>query len=101
MTIWLLNTQVHALSPDGRCKTFGAEADGYGRGEGYIVALLEPSGTFTASTAGRPAPLAVLLGSSVNQDGRSAGKTRELLHVCLSQQVWRTLDLTIWRKPNF
>jgi hypothetical protein len=37
--------QVGALSPDGRCKAFGAEADGYGRGEGFIVTFMEPAST--------------------------------------------------------
>lgn len=62
-------TQVHALSPDGRCKAFGAEADGYGRGEGYAAVILEP-----AAGAATPA-LALFAGSSVNQDGRSSGLT--------------------------
>lgn len=60
-------TQVHALSPDGRCKAFGAEADGYGRGEGYTATVLEQS-------AGSRA-LALFAGSAVNQDGRSSGLT--------------------------
>ena len=60
-------TQVHALSPDGRCKAFGLEADGYGRGEGYTAVVLEPA------AGGRA--LALIGGSSVNQDGRSSGLT--------------------------
>ena len=62
-------TQVHALSPDGRCKAFGAEADGYGRGEGFTAAVLEPAGAAAAP------PLALVAGSAVNQDGRSSGLT--------------------------
>lgn len=63
-------TQVHALSPDGRCKAFGAEADGYGRGEGYAAVVLEP-----AAAARNSATLALFAGSAVNQDGRSSGLT--------------------------
>ena len=62
-------TQVHALSPDGRCKAFGAEADGYGRGEGYVATVLEPH-----NASGAPA-LALVAGSAVNQDGRSSSLT--------------------------
>ena len=52
--------QLQALSPVGRCKTFDASADGYGRGEGVAVVLLQP----TDQAAGS---LAILLGSAVNQ----------------------------------
>ncbi|CAD7696941.1 unnamed protein product, partial [Ostreobium quekettii] len=34
-------TNVRALAPDGRCKAFASDADGYGRGEGFTVAVLE------------------------------------------------------------
>jgi acyl transferase domain-containing protein len=64
-------TQVHALAPDGRCKSFGAEADGYGRGEGFLVAILEG----LQSVADAALVQAVLAGSAVNQDGRSSGLT--------------------------
>ena len=69
-------TQVHALSPDGRCKAFGAEADGYGRGEGYAAVVLEPAGNSSSSRGGgRNHALALFAGSAVNQDGRSSGLT--------------------------
>ncbi|KAL0047289.1 hypothetical protein WJX82_000056 [Trebouxia sp. C0006] len=65
-------TQVRALAVDGRCKSFGAEGDGYGRGEGYTTILLEPMGSDN-ERAGEVK--AVLMGSAVNQDGRSGGLT--------------------------
>ncbi|MCY4626322.1 MAG: SDR family NAD(P)-dependent oxidoreductase, partial [Acidobacteria bacterium] len=61
-----------ALSPDGRCKTFDARANGYVRGEGCGVLVLK-----RLSDAERDGDrvLGVLLGSAVNQDGASAGLT--------------------------
>lgn len=64
-------TQVHALAPDGRCKSFGAEGDGYGRGEGFVTVILEVAGSVAVPSMVQ----AVLAGSAVNQDGRSSGLT--------------------------
>ena len=60
------------LSPDGRCKTFDAAANGYVRGEGCGVLVLK-----RLSDAERDGDriLGVVLGSAVNQDGASAGLT--------------------------
>ena len=60
------------VSPDGRCKTFDARANGYVRGEGCGVVALK-----RLSDAERDGDriLGVLLGSAVNQDGASAGLT--------------------------
>ncbi|MDC0676172.1 type I polyketide synthase [Sorangium atrum] len=65
-------SQMRALSPDGRCKTFDARADGYGRGEGCGVLVLK-----RLADARRDGDeiWALILGSAVNQDGRSNGLT--------------------------
>ncbi|MGW2892783.1 type I polyketide synthase [Streptomyces griseoruber] len=59
-----------ATSPDGRSKPFDASADGYGRGEGAGVLVLKRLPD--AERAGDRV-LAVIRGSGVSQDGRTAG----------------------------
>jgi acyl transferase domain-containing protein/NADPH:quinone reductase-like Zn-dependent oxidoreductase/acyl carrier protein len=65
-------SKLNALSPDGRCKTFSATADGYGRGEGCGVLVLK---RLSDAQADGDRILALIRGSAVNQDGRSAGLT--------------------------
>ncbi|GAA3185736.1 MULTISPECIES: beta-ketoacyl synthase N-terminal-like domain-containing protein [Streptomyces] len=60
------------LAPDGRCKSFGARADGWGVAEGAGLVALERLSD--ARRHGRTV-LAVIRGSAVVQDGASHGLT--------------------------
>lgn len=60
------------LSPDGRCKTFDAGANGFVRGEGCGLVVLE---RLSDALAHGRRILAVIPGSAINQDGRSSGLT--------------------------
>jgi len=65
-------SRAKALSPDGRCKTFDADADGYVRGEGCGVLVLKP---FSKAQADGDHIWALIRGSAVNHDGASSGLT--------------------------
>ncbi|MBO0852518.1 MAG: SDR family NAD(P)-dependent oxidoreductase [Nocardia sp.] len=56
------------LAVDGRCKSFDAAADGYGRGEGVGIVVLK---TLDQALRDRDRIYAVIKGSGVNQDGRT------------------------------
>ena len=64
--------QTQALSPEGRCKTFDALANGFARGEGCGMLVLK-----RVSDAKRDGDRiwALIRGSAVNQDGKSTGLT--------------------------
>lgn len=65
-------SKARMLAPDGHCKTFSADADGYARGEGVGVILLK---RLSDAERDKDHIIALLRGSAVNQDGPSGGLT--------------------------
>ncbi len=65
-------SRMRALAPDGRCKTFSAAADGYGRAEGCAVVVLK---RLRDAERDGDRILGVIRGTAVNHDGASSGLT--------------------------
>ncbi len=60
------------MAPDGKCKAFDASADGWVRGEGAVTLVLK---RLADALGDGDRVLAVIRGTAVNQDGRSAALT--------------------------
>lgn len=69
---FMLLCQGQMLAPDGRCKTFDKDANGYVRAEAVATVILKP---LAQARKDGDRILACIKGSAVNQDGRSAGLT--------------------------
>jgi acyl transferase domain-containing protein len=65
-------SKAHMMSPDGRCKSFDASADGFVRSEGCGVIVLK---RLSDARANGDRILGVIRGTASNQDGRSNGLT--------------------------
>jgi acyl transferase domain-containing protein len=65
-------SKANMISRDGKCKTFDESADGYGRGEGCGAVILK---RLSDAESANDNILAVVRGSLINQDGKSAGIT--------------------------
>ncbi|MFD8825306.1 type I polyketide synthase, partial [Streptomyces sp. NPDC059605] len=83
------------LSPDGRCFTFDARANGYVRGEGGAVVVLK---RLSAALADGDHVHAVLRGSAVNNDGGGPGLT--VPHEDAQQDVLRRACLRAGVDPS-
>ncbi|MEH2361779.1 type I polyketide synthase [Nostoc sp.] len=70
--VTLFLSRAQALSPDGRCKTFDASANGYGRGEGCGILVLK---RLSDAVANGDRILALIRSSAVNHNGTSSGLT--------------------------
>lgn len=70
--MFLVLSNQQFLAQDGRCKSFDAKGDGYGRGEGFAAVVLKR--VDDAIRDGDPIR-AVIRGTGVNQDGKTKGIT--------------------------
>ncbi|PHJ15679.1 type i fatty acid synthase, partial [Cystoisospora suis] len=70
--LFICFSKARMLSPDCRCRTFDHRANGYARGEGAGAVLLKP---LNAARKEEGTILAVVRGSAINHDGRSASLT--------------------------
>jgi acyl transferase domain-containing protein/acyl carrier protein len=69
---YLFLSAAHALSPDGRCRTFDEKANGFVPGEGAGCVLLKP---LPQALADGDHVYAVIDGSAINNDGHTLGIT--------------------------
>jgi thioester reductase-like protein len=69
---FVMMSKFAGLSPEGRCKTFDASADGYARGEGAGVVVLK---RYSDAVRDGDHIVALVRGTAVNHDGRSSGLT--------------------------
>lgn len=90
--------KARALAPDGHCKTFDEQADGYARSEGCGVLFLK---RLSDALRDKDTILAVIKASAVNSDGKSAGLTvpngksqEEVMQKALSQTNLSSNDIS-------
>src|SRR5436305_97249 len=78
---YVMASKTQMLSPDGKCKTFDKSANGIVIGEGVGALVLKP---LDAAIEDGDHLYGVILGSALNQDGRTKGMTAPSL---LSQKA--------------
>ncbi|MEO1563213.1 MAG: ACP S-malonyltransferase [Pseudomonadota bacterium] len=85
-------TKARMLSPDGSCKTFSADANGYVRGEGVGILVLKP---LSSAEADGDSIYGTIEGAALNHGGKSASLTApnpraqaELIDAALKDARW-------------
>ncbi|KAK4466132.1 hypothetical protein QBC42DRAFT_193632 [Cladorrhinum samala] len=69
---FIVESNLHMLSPSGHCRHFDAECDGYARGEGIAAMFIRP---LSKALANGDHIISVIRETATNSDGRSKGIT--------------------------
>jgi acyl transferase domain-containing protein len=88
-------SNMNLLSPSGRCKSFDASGDGYGRGEGFATLILKR--VSDALACGDPIR-AVIRSVGTNQDGYTSGgitQPSKEMQVALIRDTYRKAGLSL------
>ena len=97
-TMQMLSSMAGLLAPDGRCKSFDASGDGYGRGEGFAAVVLKLS---DAALNDKDDEYCAIIACGMNNDGQNAvpmtapsSKTQaELFRMVLEQSCLNPEDV--------
>ena len=65
----MVSSMAGLLAPDGRCKSFDASGDGYGRGEGFAAVILKLS---NAALSDKDDEYCEIIACGMNNDGQNA-----------------------------
>lgn len=95
-----LMTEKGVLSPDGHCKTFSADANGYARGESITAILFKP---LKAAIRDRNPVRAILRSVVSNSDGRTQGIAQPSTESqeALMRKAYRDVGISDFSKTAF
>lgn len=97
--MYIIESKLHMLSPEGRSRMWDNKADGYGRGEGVAAVMLK---TLSAAIRDGDHIECVIRNTGVNQDGRTPGITMPspLSQEALIRDTYREAGLDLTRKED-
>lgn len=97
--MYIIESKLHMLSPQGRSRMWDNKADGYGRGEGVGAVMLK---TLSAAIRDGDHIECVIRNTGVNQDGRTPGITMPspLSQEALIRDTYRAAGLDLARKQD-
>ncbi|KAJ5272650.1 Nonribosomal peptide synthetase [Penicillium angulare] len=97
--MYIIESKLHMLSPQGRSRMWDDKADGYGRGEGVAAVMLK---TLSAAIRDGDHIECIIRNTGVNQDGRTPGITMPspLSQEALIRDTYRDAGLDLTRKED-